>query len=54
MLSISVDGLSDSEQREQLERFAEEVAPILRREVPSSVWSGPSIRRAERQAIRQE
>ncbi|WP_123040457.1 LLM class flavin-dependent oxidoreductase [Cohnella candidum] len=39
VLSISVDGLSESEQREQLERFAEEVAPILRREVRSSVWN---------------
>ncbi|WP_338541365.1 LLM class flavin-dependent oxidoreductase [Paenibacillus tundrae] len=38
VLSISVDGLSHSEQLEQLERFAQEVAPVLRRELPSSVW----------------
>ncbi|OPA73397.1 luciferase [Paenibacillus selenitireducens] len=38
VLSISVDGLTEAEQREQVERFATEVAPILRREVPSTVW----------------
>ncbi|MUT65215.1 LLM class flavin-dependent oxidoreductase [Paenibacillus sp. NEAU-GSW1] len=38
VLSISVDGLTESEQREQVERFATEVAPVLRREFPSSVW----------------
>lgn len=38
VLSLSVDGLTESEQREQMERFASDVAPVLRREVPSSVW----------------
>ncbi|WP_426445938.1 LLM class flavin-dependent oxidoreductase [Paenibacillus sp. S-38] len=38
VLSISVDGLSEAEQQEQLHRFAEEVVPVLRRELPSSVW----------------
>lgn len=27
------------EQREQIERFATEVAPVLRREIPSTVWN---------------
>jgi alkanesulfonate monooxygenase SsuD/methylene tetrahydromethanopterin reductase-like flavin-dependent oxidoreductase (luciferase family) len=39
VLSVSVDGLTEAEQREQVERFATEVAPVLRREVPSTVWS---------------
>jgi len=39
VLAISVDGLTESEQAEQIERFAAEVAPVLRREIPSSVWS---------------
>ncbi|RNB89482.1 LLM class flavin-dependent oxidoreductase [Brevibacillus fluminis] len=38
VLSISVDGLTEAEQREQVERFASEVAPVLRRELPSTVW----------------
>ncbi|QHW30887.1 LLM class flavin-dependent oxidoreductase [Paenibacillus rhizovicinus] len=38
VLSISVDGLTEDEQREQLAWFAEEVAPVLRREAPSKVW----------------
>ncbi|AEI43497.1 LLM class flavin-dependent oxidoreductase [Paenibacillus mucilaginosus] len=38
VLSISVDGLSEAEQQEQLHRFAQEVAPVLRRELPSRVW----------------
>ncbi|MEW9698362.1 LLM class flavin-dependent oxidoreductase [Paenibacillus sp. SI8] len=38
VLSISVDGLSETEQREQVERFSTEIAPVLRREVPSTVW----------------
>lgn len=38
VLSLSVDGLSEAEQREQMERFAADIAPVLRREVPSSVW----------------
>lgn len=40
VLMISVDGLTEAEQREQVERFATEVAPALRREVPSAVWDG--------------
>lgn len=39
VLSISVDGLSEAEQREQMERFASEVAPVLRREIPGTIWS---------------
>lgn len=38
VLSLSVDGLSEAEQREQMERFAADIAPVLRREVPSTVW----------------
>ncbi|TCM93176.1 alkanesulfonate monooxygenase SsuD/methylene tetrahydromethanopterin reductase-like flavin-dependent oxidoreductase (luciferase family) [Paenibacillus sp. BK033] len=38
VLSLSVDGLSEAEQREQMERFASDIAPVLRREVPSWVW----------------
>ncbi|MFV5314587.1 LLM class flavin-dependent oxidoreductase [Priestia megaterium] len=38
VLSISVDGLSEAEQREQLEHFASDIAPVLRKEIPSSVW----------------
>jgi hypothetical protein len=36
--SISVDGLSESEQGEQIERFAKEVMPVLRKEIPTSIW----------------
>ncbi|PLS05374.1 LLM class flavin-dependent oxidoreductase [Neobacillus cucumis] len=36
--SISVGGLSKEEQNEQLERFAAEVIPVLKREIPSTVW----------------
>lgn len=38
--SITVDGfgLSHGEQLETLQRFAEEVAPVLRREAPSTLW----------------
>jgi alkanesulfonate monooxygenase SsuD/methylene tetrahydromethanopterin reductase-like flavin-dependent oxidoreductase (luciferase family) len=36
--AIGVGGLSNEEQYEQLERFATEVIPVLRRELPSSVW----------------
>ncbi|MFC5449333.1 LLM class flavin-dependent oxidoreductase [Paenibacillus aestuarii] len=43
VLSISVDGLTETEQREQIERFAKEVAPILRKEIPSTVWSRPPV-----------
>ncbi|MBJ6360311.1 LLM class flavin-dependent oxidoreductase [Paenibacillus sp. GCM10012307] len=38
VLSISVDGLSAAEQLEQLQMFAEEVAPELRRRIKSTVW----------------
>jgi alkanesulfonate monooxygenase SsuD/methylene tetrahydromethanopterin reductase-like flavin-dependent oxidoreductase (luciferase family) len=36
--SIGVEGLSKEEQIEQLERFANDVMPVLRREIPSTVW----------------
>lgn len=38
--SVTVDGfgLSHPEQLETLQRFAEEIAPVLRREVPSPLW----------------
>ncbi|WP_318509064.1 LLM class flavin-dependent oxidoreductase [Bacillus sp. T3] len=36
--SISVEGLDEAEQREQLQRFAEEVIPVLRREIPNAIW----------------
>jgi alkanesulfonate monooxygenase SsuD/methylene tetrahydromethanopterin reductase-like flavin-dependent oxidoreductase (luciferase family) len=36
--AIGVGGLSKEEQYEQLERFATEVIPVLRRELTSSVW----------------
>lgn len=42
VLSISVDGLTEAEQREQMERFAADVAPVLRREIPSTVWESKS------------
>ncbi|CDR12806.1 LLM class flavin-dependent oxidoreductase [Streptomyces iranensis] len=39
--SITVDGigLSRSRQTETLQRFAEEIAPVVRREAPSGLWS---------------
>ncbi len=38
--SITVDGfgLSRPEQSETLQRFAEEIAPVVRREAPSAPW----------------
>jgi hypothetical protein len=38
--SVSVDefGLSHPEQVETLQRFAEEVAPVVPREAPSTLW----------------
>lgn len=47
VLAISVDGLTESEQREQVERFAADVMPVLRREIPSTVWSDrpPTLQR---------
>lgn len=38
VLSISVDGLEEQEQLEQLHRFAEDIIPVLRREIPSTIW----------------
>lgn len=35
---ISVEGLELAEQQEQLERFATEIIPVLKREIPNSVW----------------
>ncbi|SHN80073.1 Flavin-dependent oxidoreductase, luciferase family (includes alkanesulfonate monooxygenase SsuD and methylene tetrahydromethanopterin reductase) [Paenibacillus sp. ov031] len=43
VLSISVDGLSHAEQLEQVERFAQDVAPVLRREIPSFIWNEPPL-----------
>jgi alkanesulfonate monooxygenase SsuD/methylene tetrahydromethanopterin reductase-like flavin-dependent oxidoreductase (luciferase family) len=43
VLSIGVDGLTEAEQREQVERFATEVMPVLRREIPSTVWDGKEL-----------
>ncbi len=37
--SISIDGLSEEEQREQLERFTTDVMPVLKREIPSIIWA---------------
>ncbi|GHB06757.1 hypothetical protein EES45_28430 [Streptomyces sp. ADI97-07] len=38
--SITVDGfgLAHGEQLETLQRFAEEIAPVLRREAASTLW----------------
>jgi len=41
VLSVSVDGLTQSEQLEQVEWFANEVIPVLRRELPNEVWNKP-------------
>ncbi|RUS46858.1 LLM class flavin-dependent oxidoreductase [Cohnella sp. AR92] len=38
VLAISVDGLTEAEQREQVERFASDVLPVLKREIPGKVW----------------
>ncbi|MEI4769101.1 LLM class flavin-dependent oxidoreductase [Psychrobacillus sp. FJAT-51614] len=35
---ISVEGLEVAEQQEQLERFAKEIIPVLKREIPATVW----------------
>ncbi|WP_136603725.1 LLM class flavin-dependent oxidoreductase [Paenibacillus dokdonensis] len=43
VLSISVDGLTETEQQEQLQRFAEELLPVLKREIPSKVWEKPPV-----------
>lgn len=47
VLSISVDGLTEAEQREQVAYFASEVAPVLRRTVPSTVWDDVSPTRQQ-------
>lgn len=38
--SVTVDGfgLPHEEQLETLQRFAEEIAPVVRREAPSTLW----------------
>ncbi|WP_446723030.1 hypothetical protein [Paenibacillus sp. EKM212P] len=33
-----MDGLGEQEQLEQLHRFAEDIIPVLRREIPSTIW----------------
>lgn len=40
--SLTVDGfgLDRGEQIETLQRFAEEVAPVVRRAAPSTLWDG--------------
>ncbi|MDT3400703.1 LLM class flavin-dependent oxidoreductase [Streptomyces sp. B1866] len=40
LLSVSADafGLGRAEQRETLQRFAEEIAPVVRREAPTTLW----------------
>lgn len=38
LVKLLVDGLAESEQEEQLVRFTEEVAPIVRREAPNPLW----------------
>lgn len=35
---LSVEGLELSEQSEQLERFATEIMPVLKKELPSTIW----------------
>jgi alkanesulfonate monooxygenase SsuD/methylene tetrahydromethanopterin reductase-like flavin-dependent oxidoreductase (luciferase family) len=37
---LAVDGLSTTEQRDILELVAAEVAPVLRREIPTRLWAG--------------
>lgn len=50
VLALSVDGLSEAEQREQVQRFAEEVAPVVRREAPDTLWNEAPRLRDERAA----
>ncbi|MEC0239312.1 LLM class flavin-dependent oxidoreductase [Paenibacillus dokdonensis] len=52
VLSISVDGLTETEQQEQLQRFAEEVLPVLKREISSKVWENPPVIEKEEKAVR--
>lgn len=35
---ISVDGLTEEEQKEQIHRFSEEIIPVLRKEIPDFIW----------------
>ncbi|WP_339322259.1 LLM class flavin-dependent oxidoreductase [Paenibacillus sp. FSL W8-0194] len=51
VLSISVDGLAESEQEEQLQRFAEDVLPVLKREIPSEVWERGTVLAEEGKAV---
>ncbi|WP_152395031.1 LLM class flavin-dependent oxidoreductase [Paenibacillus guangzhouensis] len=51
VLSISVDGLTESEQEEQLQRFAEEVLPVLQREIKSTVWQDPAVKEDREAAV---
>lgn len=41
--SIGVSSLTISEQKEQLEWFATEIAPVLRKEIPSNLWEESSV-----------
>lgn len=41
VLALSVDGLCATDSRAVLELFAAEVMPVVRRELPSTVWDGP-------------
>ncbi|MBB6638387.1 LLM class flavin-dependent oxidoreductase [Cohnella thailandensis] len=43
VLAVSVDGLTEQEQREQIERFASEVLPVLKREIPGKVWESADL-----------
>lgn len=54
VLNIGVDGLTESEQQEQLQRFAEEVLPVLRREIPSRVWESGPVLAGEETAVLSE
>ncbi|MFP9130602.1 LLM class flavin-dependent oxidoreductase [Niallia sp. BSM11] len=38
---LSVDGLSETEQKEQIQRFSEEILPVLRKEIPDFIWNQP-------------
>jgi len=50
-VSISVDGLAESEQEEQLQRFAEDVLPVLKREIPSEIWERGPVLAEEGKAV---
>lgn len=51
-LSIRVDGLGEKEQLEQLHQFAEDIIPVLRREIPSTIWQqGPNLDDGSRSII---